>query len=272
MMSLTQVKSRKQSFYYNPRCFSWKASQAATASGCGGRKPRRDPPRRDDNLPQLSVTVDERHYRPAIAMVIGHSFVRRLQQFHSSTFGHYFNLGFSYSQLQVVYYGHSGLTVQDVMYYHLASIDQIKPDIIYLELGTNDLCSPTATPMSVGNDLRLLVTQLLNLGVKFVVTGQVIFRRGRGIPRAVPGFNRRVVTLNHYCARLLGTHSLPNSYFWHHRGMWHPACQVLARDGVHLNRQGMVKQGRSIRGALLYALRRIRSQLLVANIPVIRYF
>ena len=124
----------------------------------------------------------------------------------------------------------------------------IVPDIIILELGTNDLVK--LSPQTVGSALESLVQDLYDTcSVKFVVVGQVL----RRFTEDSVNFNCKVGKLHQYLKVVL--EQLPNCYYWRHRGFWNCKHNLYLSDGVHLNSLGNYKFVRSVRGAILKALK-----------------
>ena len=170
-------------------------------------------------------------------LILGHSFIRRLDNFVAANpnLDHCFSLG---NVAMLKWHGVFGQ-------YNLPVIASFAPDIVILQLGTNDLSQ--LDPLVVGSSIEELVTTLHDrCNTKIVCVCQTL--RGSD-----PVFNARVHTLNKYLKTLL--EALPYSFFWGHRGFWNSSQDFLARDGVHLNRQGQFKFFRSLRGAVLRSLR-----------------
>ena len=80
-------------------------------------------------------------YRPASVMVIGHSFVRRLEQFMLERYGFNHNMGFSFNTAEIMFRGIGGRTVDRLESHDLPMVEHFRPDIVYLEIGTNDLAN-----------------------------------------------------------------------------------------------------------------------------------
>jgi lysophospholipase L1-like esterase len=183
---------------------------------------------------------------PKRIMILGHSFVRRLQQFvlrsHSGL-----NANFNLSESVIVQWlGVGGRTVDKTRRYDMRVVRAFRPDIVLIQLGTNDL--PTAPPLQVGSDIEELVKLLhSHYNVKVVVVCQTLWRDSD------QDFNNNVVALNQYSQVFL--EHLPFVLFWKHRGFWNTRENIYLRDGVHLNDRGQVKLYRSFRGAIHQALR-----------------
>jgi hypothetical protein len=75
--------------------------------------------------------------RPAEIVIAGHSFVRRLEDYITGTYGPFYNMNFEFSKCSINWRGKGKYTVGE-----LQSEDNIystMADIIYIEIGCNDL-------------------------------------------------------------------------------------------------------------------------------------
>ena len=130
-------------------------------------------------------------------------------------------------------------------------VQSVRPDIVIVQLGTNDLSS--RPPLLVGSDLEDFVRLLHDsCGVQFVCVCQTIRRRS-----AKRSFNKNVDILTRYLRVVL--EPIPYAFYWGHRGFWKARYNFLASDGVHLNSRGQYKLYRSLRGAILQSLRLLMS-------------
>ena len=155
---------------------------------------------------------------------------------------HNFSLG---NVAKFKWHGVGGRTVAKTVRHDLPVIARFAPDIVILQLGTNDLSY--LDPLVAGSSIEELVTTLHD---KYHVRIVCVCQTLRG---SDPVLNARVHALNKYLKTLL--EPLHYSFFWGHRGFWNSSQDFLARDGVHLNRQGHFKFFRSLRGAVLRSLR-----------------
>ena len=109
---------------------------------------------------------------PPRVLILGHSFVRRLSSFlsHSNIYSH--NLGLQ-DVAEIALFGVGGRTIAKVEKFDLGFVRAWKPDIVILELGTNDLTK--FSPESVGSSLEELVKLLKeNCSVKVIGVCQII--------------------------------------------------------------------------------------------------
>ena len=185
---------------------------------------------------------------PPRALVLGHSFVRRLSSFlsHSNIYSH--NLGLQ-DVAEIALFGVGGRTIAKLEKFDLGFVRAWKPDIVILELGTNDLTK--FPPESVGSSLEELVQLLYeNCSVKVIGVCQVIKRCPP--PPKMPDFNSRVIKLHKYLKVVLEPSQF--CFYWRHIGFWNPSSGIYLEYGVHLNNLGLIKLCRSYRGAVLKAL------------------
>ena len=179
-------------------------------------------------------------------LIIGHSFIHRLKAFvqkerHIHTYKTLNGIG------QVHFHGVGGRTIAKFRKFDFDVVRRIGPDIIVLELGSNDLVELSA--QTVGSELETLARELHELpSVQLVVIGQDLRRRSQNSDN----FNCKVAKLQKYLSVVL--EQLPFCYYWRHTGFWNSNSELYLPDGVHLNRLGNYKFMRSIRGAILKAL------------------
>jgi hypothetical protein len=196
-------------------------------------------------------------------LVLGHSFVRRMADFtreHLEGCKPDFDL-----PCNVKFLGFSGGLVSH-LWSALAQISCISPDIVLLDIGTNDLASPSATPGEIADSVVRFADHLISsCGVKVVHIAQ-IFRRLEGAPRTPPEFNEKVFAYN-AALRSLCRHAQSRTlaiYMFTFRGMsenW--ATYLNPLDGVHftvrpsgdLPNSGSYKYYRCLKTCVIFALR-----------------
>ena len=177
-------------------------------------------------------------------LILGHSFVRRLRSFLASSHVYSSDVGLSDSA-DISLFGVCGRTVDKVIQFDLDVVRNSKPDIVILELGTNDLTS--LPPESVGSELEELVQSLhCEFDVRVIAVFQVI-KRITPFSR-LPDFTE---LLGAQAASLFTSNSRATSHS-RHIGVWKSSRNMYLREGVHLNTLGLIKLYRSYReGAVL---------------------
>lgn len=164
---------------------------------------------------------------------------------HSSNIMH---LGLDPSVYEVQCVGFGGLSLKQR--HRLHSVDRLlhNAHLVFLDIGSNDLCDVSASPEKFVNDLLSYAMYLYEgLGVRTVVVGQLLPRRV--LPD--PLYNDRVVQVNKILQSRIYSTSLP-IVFWRHRGLWKSDKDVYCMDGVHLSSQiGYPKYLRSVRDCII---------------------
>ena len=94
---------------------------------------------------------------PPRILILGHSFIRRLAGFLQNR-GHEHLMAKLSSLGSVNFHGVGGCTIAKVRKFDLSIIRRLRPDIIVLELGSNDLTKLPA--QTVGSELETLVRYL----------------------------------------------------------------------------------------------------------------
>ena len=179
-------------------------------------------------------------------LVLGHSFIRRLKKLienHPSEIDLAFQIS---APAAISWHGVGGRTVAKTIKYDMNVVHSICPDIVVVQLGTNDLSS--CPPLQVGSAIEDFVRLLHDsYGVKCVCVCQTIRRRSAQV------FNKNVDTLTRYLRVVL--EPIPYAIYWGHRGFWKSKNNFFASDGIHLNSREQYKLYRSLSGAVLKSLR-----------------
>ena len=183
-------------------------------------------------------------------LVLGHSFVKRLKNDLDKNFDHRTSrtcglVGTAEVHLQ----GTGGRTVGKLQSYDLHVVRQLMPDIVILEVGTNDL--PSVAPEVVGSSVEDLVVTLKSIYSEAVVCVCHVIPRGESTIRPLY-FWERAKVLQQYLEVVLD--SLDCVFCWRHKAFTRPDQDFYLRDRVHLNARGQYLLYRSYRGAILTAL------------------
>ena len=187
------------------------------------------------------------------ALILGYSFVKRLQRDILSNFDARVDANFKLQGSALVHlHGIGGRTVAKIRSFDLQVVTSISPDVVILEIGTNDFS--LEPPEVVGSAIKELVRLLLDsFSVRVVCACHVIpcgISEMSHIPASL--FAQRAQILNHYVSVVLD--DIPNAFCWRHRNFSHPAKNVYLADGVHLNPSGQYHLYRSYWGAILKGL------------------
>ena len=181
---------------------------------------------------------------------VGHSFGKRLQQFIKSRAATR-NFGLNESEMRFRWRCQPGARME-----HLKAwtpwILQQRPDIVYAEIGLNDLTDRSAQWLS--DALTAWTRTLVQAGVRLVIVGEVM-RRGdvANFTRAEEFFNREVAKLR--LIMLYATATEDGPVYWSHYKL---RRRLRLTDRVHLTDPCQYLLYRSIRGALLSARARLR--------------
>ena len=200
--------------------------------------------------------------RPAV-LLVGHSFVSRLEGALFSPNHPYCRPNFELEQCKVEFFGEGGWTVGDKpeRLEHMQS--KLRPVFrasrfaaVVIHLGDNDCCSPEFSPLGLASLLDDFAQWLVaEFGVRVVYVCQ-LFARPK--PRYVSPevYEQRRVKVNEYLETLLDT---PIIKFWRHKRVTESPMAIFDRDGCHLNVIGMKKYYKSMRQAIFLAVEDVRN-------------
>ena len=209
------------------------------------------------------AATDQQETKPrstGSVLILGHSFVRRLQKYLVETEG---DNSLQLCQFNSIRFcGLSGAVVSD-LWSKLALVREVTPDIVLLEIGSNDLCDQNVSPRKFVTELQEFVQTLVtSCCVKRVIISQ-IFYRGPGYhprrnQRNLKAYNLTVFNTNQKLQQTFYQSRRHRSViYYRHRGIWKDFHQYLLADGVHLNPVGNKKLKTSYRKALILAGREI---------------
>lgn len=184
-------------------------------------------------------------------LILGHSFVKRLRRDLNSSFDSRARKDFKLrGTASVSLYGVGGRTVSKLRHFDLHMLRRLRPLIVILEIGTNDLSS--GKPEVVGSAIDDLVCHILSefSSVRVVGVCHVIPRSN--LYPAAEEFFQKAKLLNQYLDVVLAQY--PNVFCWQHKHFNNMFKDLYLTDGVHLNQLGQYFLYRSYRGAILHAL------------------
>ena len=182
-------------------------------------------------------------------IVLGHSFVRRLK-----TSAHVYL--FESMEAKVNFVFKSGAMIDD--YFDLGYIDELilnNTDLLYLEIGSNDLCQLHIPVKTLLVKLRECVARFTSRGVH-VVLGEVLRRNAKlnsptstGQERYLAQYNERVKEFNDGVAEFVI--SAPRVSIWYHFEL---NQSLPFRDGIHPSGSGLGLYAKSVRAAIENAI------------------
>ena len=181
----------------------------------------------------------------------GDSFITRLQDELQSGDAQFWP-HFQVPGISVDAYARGGWRVWD-MVAHSLEVKLRYPFFIYFQIGGNDV---SATPPEVlaCNIIDAAEFLVADTGASCGIVGQLLYRgESRFLPsqQAVLDYNARVDIVNRVLRVLAGDSHILR--YWQHKGLMNPAQNILCDDGTHLNRHGLFRFYRSLRGAALLA-------------------
>jgi lysophospholipase L1-like esterase len=178
-------------------------------------------------------------------MLLGSSFVKRLQQFRREMV---------VDGKRVELRGYPGATVAKLDGV-VRSLEDQKYKTVILQIGSNDLTHQRCTPDAFIDSLSHLVNFLVEQrGVQKVVVMEILFRQHANRFRmrmTIQDYNNSVRRANQLLAARCSVSS--RMLFWQH-GRYLHGRQVICNDGVHLNDAGLRRYWRSVRGAVLKSI------------------
>ena len=139
-------------------------------------------------------------------------------------------------------------------------IRHLKPDIVFLQVGVNDIQAQNSSGSHVATQLDSLVSLILKIPqCNTVYLGELIFRfKGRYISTEQEAelYNNEVHQAN--CQLKAQFANNEHTVWWACKGVKNAKSLVMHSDGVHLSQQaGMFKYYKSLRGAVLHAVNRL---------------
>lgn len=195
---------------------------------------------------------------PPRIMVLGHSFVWRLEKFVAESSLACVNDKFQLSMSPTTHFcGTGGRTMTKLRRFDLPVVAQFNPTVLILELGSNDLCNPYCDINYLASDIFDLVQAFhFQYNIKHIIVSAVMPRRTP--PILFPPYNTRVSILNGILYHSLK--NTPFATFWFHPSIFRSKTPVFLPDGVHLNSTGNHLLYHSYQKALLrYFSRALRN-------------
>ena len=202
--------------------------------------------------------------QPLTVLILGHSFVRRATDYIqlNPTLS---NLGLSKDTHDIHFISRPGCHARNLRN-SFSQILEIQPDLILLDIGTNDLT--VMSPQQLFSQVYAVAQDIIDMcQVKRVVLLQVLPRTVEGRWGQPPPFQEKVESYNSllksqvYQDKMSSVSPQPTIGFWFHKG-FRTDISSLISDGVHLNDAGLPLYIRSLRRAVLKASPEVRRALL----------
>ena len=192
---------------------------------------------------------------------MGDSFVEHFKNFLKDNLDEYsFSLNLSLRDVMIQYSAKRGSTVDKLQRFQLQDVIDFEPEMVFLQIGSNDLRDPKESPESVAKSIIDLAHRLiLNYNVKFVALMQIFHRLHPSRPvryRVDPSwYNPRVDSTN---LNLSAQANPDHSCLWRHKGFWEQSAQekVFDSDGTHLTFLGNKRFFQSLRALTVHLLKR----------------
>ena len=171
--------------------------------------------------------------------IIGSSHVKHLSNKVVENFG--------MPQHEIKINGISGGQVDD-LYQLLPKIEEFNPEVIFLQIGSNDISHWNKPAFKVAYQIQIFLD---HLSVPVKVVG-MNFHRMRLWKRHVSAevYNYKVECLNAILYKQ--SYETNRFIFWKHKGLKKSMYDILGDDGVHLNQLGNYKLYRSLRGCIRF--------------------
>ena len=210
------------------------------------------------------ATPDPRDTSPVKALYYGHSFVNHYVRWEQRN-PEFCNLKFDNTDLVMFYHGDGGAVIDNLMLdENLEHVERIAPELVVVEIGTNDIANGTFGPQVLELKVESLIKELKDRRVRFVVINQVLYRGEAAYPDmserdrklAMHLFQCKCVTFNLLCERRVN--KIPNCMFKKHPGLWSDIESCVDKRGTHLNDNGHKKLYNSLRSGVMRAMKKIR--------------
>ena len=188
------------------------------------------------------------------ALVFGHSFVRRFGEFIDNSQPN----DLYCRDLQLVHtceveiFGTRGRTVDKTIRFDLNTIRGTAPNVVVLEMGSNDACEDSDAETIVSSLVALTELLISECKLQFIVVCHILRRKHPPFE----DYNDRVHKINSFVSEAL--RHIKRAKFWRHRGLIDPSADIYLADGIHLNEGGNRALYKSYRGAILFALSQLR--------------
>ena len=174
-------------------------------------------------------------------LLLGHSFVNNFKKFIRSNPSEFnFTLNLDPKEVMIQFSGSPGANVESLKSSQLSIVEDFEPELVILDIGTNDLCFTNADPIKLASTIDNLVDTLIrDYHVQHVVVIQILHRFHPSRPTRrhidIKKFNKDVDTCNELLAEKLS--GKENCKLWWHKGFWGAnRRRMIDSDGVHFSK------------------------------------
>ena len=196
---------------------------------------------------------------PIKVAVIGHSYVRRLEQF-SQFRGK--NLGFTINSIKVEFLGLGGASLElrgsKCACQLLDGLRDFVPTVVLIYLGENDVCR--TTPSQIISFLWFI--QSVRVVIVCDLLSFTALVKNWLHQEYIDAVNNALSTFDDDCI------DVDIIYCWKHRiGVWHPEAttRIFHQDGVHSTMLGMQRYWKSVRTAVGKAVQKVTRHIWMAH-------
>ena len=207
-------------------------------------------------------------------LILGHSFVRNLKNFIGSNLSSYkYTLKLDPKEVMIQFAGKPGANIKSLKELQLGDVQDFEPELVILDIGTNDLCLTTCDPVKLSSAIVGLVDSLItDFNVKHVVVLQILhrFRPLRPIRPTrrqvnIEQFNSDVDTCNKILDDKLSQKQ--NCKFWWHKGLWGVnQRRMIDQDGVHFSKpKGQRKYFCNLWAIVVHYINTIRNRMVQSS-------
>ena len=131
-------------------------------------------------------------------LILGHSFVSKLRTYAHLNHGN-INMGAPLDKVTVFMRGIPGAYLSGIMQ-EVDLIQELRPKLVILQIGSNDLSSPTVNPVSLAEEIIQFAQLILDTcNPEKVVVSEIFFRDVQRASRrwqCRPDYNKAVTTTN----------------------------------------------------------------------------
>lgn len=188
---------------------------------------------------------------PHLVIIMGHSFIRRLQSFSEAR-----PRSLNYENFKVQFWGRPSANLQNMYSMATAEAASLRNNCVILQIGGNDLNGEGVCPKQLANNICKLARDLTkDQGVRYVVISKLLYRKSSTKSRFTlrEGYNRYVDEVNDQLQFLCDF--FPKLRYWKHKRMSEKWEEYLSKDGTHLNPKGLSRYFRSIKTAVLHGVK-----------------